>query len=127
MIWRQEESKMAELQEVQSRHSDAQLSELSKALNDRLWPAVEATRNKRDCRVNLAAKALASHMARVAVRSMNNRRERATQKAEIYAQLTTVLENACLRERKLQRVYTTTVLFLCGFFAIVLTAVLLVR
>ena len=108
---------MAEL-----RHCDAQLGEFSKALNDRLWPAVEATRKKRDGRVNLAAKALASHMGRVAVQSVNNRRERAELKAEIYVQLTTVLESVCLRERKLQRVYTTTVLFLCGFFAIVLIA-----
>lgn len=114
---------MAELQEAQP--CEAQLGEFSKALSDTMWPVGEATRSKRDGRVKLAAKNLASHMARAAAKSVKNRHDRAKIKAEIYTQLTTVLETVSLRERELQQLYTRIIALLCGSFAVVLIAILL--
>lgn len=114
---------MAELREAQP--CEAQLGDFSKALSDTMWPAGEATRSKRDGRVKLAVKNLASHMARAAAKSVENRRDRAKIKTEIYTQLTTLLETVSLRERELQQFYTRIIALLCGSFAVVLMAIVL--
>ncbi|MCZ6616698.1 MAG: hypothetical protein O7E57_01095 [Gammaproteobacteria bacterium] len=116
---------MAELQDTQTRPCETQLGDFSKALNTMLWPAGETTRIKREGRVQLAAKTLALKMARAAARSTKNRHARAEIKAEIYSQLTPVLETLCLHERKLQHFYMKIIKFICACFAVVLVGILL--